>query len=93
MMETKLASIANRAKQHPKETFTALYHHLNEELLLECNQELAGNKATGIDGVTKKIYEEKLTEHLRDLVGRLKNLLTFPVGRFFCYPDDLSARD
>lgn len=73
MMETKLVSIANRAKQHPKETFTALYHHLNEELLLECNQELAGNKATGIDGVTKKVYEEKLKEHLHDLVGRLKN--------------------
>ncbi|MGF7184399.1 group II intron reverse transcriptase/maturase [Desulfitispora alkaliphila] len=73
MMETKLISIAKRAKQYPKEPFTALYHHINEELLRECHQELPANKATGIDGVTKKAYEENLTENLSSLVKRLKN--------------------
>jgi len=59
-LETKLAKIAQVAKEKPKEQFTSLVHLLNVEMLLECHQELSGNKAAGIDGVTKAEYEENL---------------------------------
>ncbi len=52
-METKLARIAQIAKERPKEKFTSLAHLIDEEMLLECHKELSGNKATGVDEVTK----------------------------------------
>lgn len=58
-MQTKLARIAEIARAKPKEQFTSLYHFLNEELLTQCHRELDGNKATGVDQVTKAAYEEK----------------------------------
>jgi group II intron reverse transcriptase/maturase len=45
---------------------------INEELLRECHKELDGNKATGVDNVTKVEYEANLDENLKDLVNRLK---------------------
>ncbi len=41
-------------------------------LLRECYQWLDGNKAIGIDDVTKKMYEVKLSENLADLYARLQ---------------------
>ena len=52
-METKLARIAEISKDKPKEIFTSVYHLLNKELLIICHRELNGNKAIGIDGITK----------------------------------------
>lgn len=72
-METKLIRIAEIAKENPKEVFTSLYHHLNVELLTQCHNELAGNKATGIDDITKLEYSIKLEENIIGLVERLKN--------------------
>lgn len=42
-------------------------------MLLECYHELDGNKATGIDDVTKEMYGVNLESNLKDLVCRLKN--------------------
>ncbi|KAF1084890.1 hypothetical protein SPSYN_02060 [Sporotomaculum syntrophicum] len=72
-METKLARITEIAKLKPNEKFTSLYHHINEELLLQCHMELSGNKATGVDAVTKEGYESRLNENIKDLVIRLKS--------------------
>ncbi len=72
-METKLARIAEISKQRPKEVFTSIYHLINKELLLQCHKELDGKKAKGIDGITKKEYEENLEQNLENLVKRLKN--------------------
>lgn len=72
-METKLARIAEIAKMRPDEKFTSLYHHINEEMLLLCHRELSGNKAAGIDEVTKEEYESNLTANVKDLVNRLKS--------------------
>lgn len=72
-METKLIRIAEIAKEKPNEVFTSLYHHLNVELLTQCHNELAGNKAAGIDNVTKLEYSMKLEENIIRLVERLKN--------------------
>ena len=71
-METKLARIAEIARNRPEEVFTSLYHHINAELLLECHIELDGSKAVGIDKVAKDEYQENIDENIRDLVERLK---------------------
>lgn len=52
-MSTKIARINQIAKEKPKEVFTSIYHLINYELLMECFDELDGNKATGLDKVTK----------------------------------------
>ncbi|WP_066193613.1 group II intron reverse transcriptase/maturase [Gracilibacillus timonensis] len=71
-MHTKLVRIAELAKSNQKMTFTSLAHLLNVEALKACHRELAANKATGIDQVTKQLYEENLHDNLVDLVQRMK---------------------
>ena len=72
-METKLGRIADKSAREARPIFTSLYHLLNEELLLKCHHELAGDKAVGVDKVTKEEYSRKLEENIRTLVKRLKN--------------------
>lgn len=72
-MTTKIARINQIAKERPKEVFTSIYHLINKELLRECFDELDGNKATGLDKVTKDEYFHNLDENLDDLVEKLKN--------------------
>jgi group II intron reverse transcriptase/maturase len=93
-METKLARIAEIAKEKPKEQFTSLYHLLNKEMLIECHAELDANKATGIDQVTKEEYERNLDENITSLVERLKRkgYRPQPVRRAFIPKDEKSMR-
>ena len=72
-METKLRRIASIIKRNPKTKFTSLYHLINKELLIKCHKELDGKKATGVDRVTKQMYQENLEENIDNLVKRLKN--------------------
>ena len=71
-METKLDRIAEIAKRRPNERFTSLAHLLDEEMLRQCHKEINGNKATGIDRVTKGEYEQELDSNIKDLVAKLK---------------------
>lgn len=71
-METKLARIREISQQKPDEVFTSVGHLLNEEMLLQCHQELDGSKASGIDSVTKAEYAKNLEENIKNLVERLK---------------------
>ena len=73
IMQTKLERIAEISRNNKKEVFTSLYHLLNRELLMQCNEELDGKKAVGIDGVSKAQYEENLDNNIDNLVIRLKN--------------------
>lgn len=93
-METKLARIAEIAKEKPKERFTSLYHLLNEEMLLQCHAELDGNKAAGIDQVTKAEYEANLEENIQNLAERLKKkgYRPQPVRRTYIPKDEKSMR-
>ncbi|BAF60598.1 retron-type reverse transcriptase [Pelotomaculum thermopropionicum SI] len=77
-METKLAKIAQVAKEKPKEQFTSLVHLLSVEMLLECHQELSGNKAAGIDGVTKAEYEESILGNIKRLHESLMKMAYKP---------------
>lgn len=72
-METKLERIAEISANTRKPEFTSLYHHINAEMLKQCHKELDGNKAVGIDKVTKAEYEANLEENISNLVKRLKN--------------------
>ena len=72
-MGTQLARISELSVKHPDMVFTSLGHLINEELLHECHRDMDGNKAVGIDGITKKMYGENLDENLRNLVNRLKS--------------------
>jgi len=69
---TKLSSLTVLAQENPKGKFTSLSHLLTLDFLKECFRELKRDKASGVDGVTVKGYEENLKENLADLVERLK---------------------
>jgi len=71
-MKTKLERIAEIAKEKPKERFTSLAHLLEERMLMQCHKEINGNKATGIDRVTKAEYEQELDSNIKELVTKLK---------------------
>lgn len=72
-MGTKLERIAEISVNTRRPEFTSLYHHINAEMLKQCHRELDGNKAVGIDKVTKAKYEVNLEENISSLVNRLKN--------------------
>ncbi len=71
-METKLARISQLSSENPDMVFTSIGHLINKELLKECHEKMDGNKAVGIDGVTKEEYGRNLDENLEKLVERLK---------------------
>ena len=72
-MTTKIARINQISKERPKEVFTSIYHLINKELLKECFNELDGNKAVGLDIMTKDEYRTNLDENIDKLVNNLKN--------------------
>ena len=71
-METKLARIAQVARQKPEERFTSLVHLINPETLKRAHEELSGRKVPGVDAVTKQEYGTNLDANVQDLVGRMK---------------------
>jgi len=71
-METKLERIAEAAKTKPNEKFTSLVHLINEEMIKECHREMEKGKASGVDDITKEIYEENLEANVKDLISRMK---------------------
>ena len=67
-MNPNLARIGEKAKAHPTPVFTSLYHHIADiEYLRACYELLKGNKAVGVDEVTKSIYAADLEANLQDL--------------------------
>jgi Retron-type reverse transcriptase len=77
-LETKLARIAQVAKERPRERFTSLAHLINVEMLLQCHHELKGNKASGIDEITKAKYEENISENIKSLHESLRRMAYKP---------------
>lgn len=71
-METKLARISQLSKENPEMVFTSLGHLINKEMLRDCHVQMDGDKAVGIDGVTKDEYGKNLETNLELLVERLK---------------------
>lgn len=50
-----------------------LASYLNEDVLRAIHNQMNGRKASGIDKVTKEMYERNLEENLKSLVTRMKN--------------------
>ena len=74
-MSTDLTRIRNRARRDPGMVFTSLYHHVTDvDNLRACYLLLDGNKAVGVDGVTKEQYGENLEDNLQALSDRLKRM-------------------
>ncbi len=74
-MSTDLTWIGEKARKEPGLVFTSLYHHVTDvDNLRDCYEALDGDKAVGVDGVTKEQYGEDLEENLQDLSGRLKRM-------------------
>lgn len=71
-MTQKITRINQIAKENNKIIFTSIYHMIDRELLKECFDELNGNKAVGIDKVTKDEYLRNLPQNLENLVNSLK---------------------
>jgi RNA-directed DNA polymerase len=68
---TGLERVRIAALRDKRTRFTALLHHVTIDLLRSSFYSLKRQAAPGIDGVTWKVYEEKLEVNLRDLHGRL----------------------
>ena len=77
-METKLARISQMSRENPTMIFTSIGHLINKEMLKSCHEAMDGNKAKGIDGVSKADYEEHLDDNLDSLVNRLKRKAYHP---------------
>lgn len=67
-METKLARISQLSKNNPEMVFTSIGHLINKGMLGRCHEKMDGDKAVGIDGVTKEEYGRNLEENLDGLV-------------------------
>jgi len=76
--ETKLKRIAWLSASDKDKEFECLMHHFNTASLKECFSRLRGDKAVGVDGVTKNGYGEKLDDNLKCLVGRMKRMAYRP---------------
>lgn len=74
-MSTDLTRIGERARKQPDLVFTSLYHHVTDlDNLRACYETLDGDKAVGVDGVTKEQYGDNLEENLQNLSDRLKRM-------------------
>jgi len=71
-MATRFAKIAEVVEKHPDGKLTMLAHYINAETLESSYNKQDGNKAAGVDGVTKAKYGEQLKENLEKLVDSMK---------------------
>ena len=71
-MATTLERISQLSRENPNIVFTSIGHLINKDLLRKCHERMDGNKAVGIDGITKEEYGQNLDENLNGLVERLK---------------------
>ncbi|KHO60926.1 hypothetical protein THYS13_24890 [Thermoanaerobacter sp. YS13] len=89
-METELTRIAEVVAKHPRDKLQTLVHFINEETLKQQHKKMTGNKAPGIDKITKEEYGENLTENIENLMARMKrqaymSILKLNLQRFSNY--------
>ena len=66
-----LAGVRETARTQPELKFTALLHHVSEDLLHHAFFDLKKTAAVGVDEVTWHDYEQDLEERITDLHGRI----------------------
>jgi RNA-directed DNA polymerase len=67
-----LERIRQVARERKEERFTALYHHIDADLLEEAFYELNADAARGVDRLTWKDYEANLEHHIENLHDRVR---------------------
>src|SRR5690606_16536973 len=67
-----LDRIRQAAGQRKKEKFTALFHHINPEIMRTAFYALKRNAAPGVDGQTWRTYEADLDRQIEDLHARVQ---------------------
>jgi group II intron reverse transcriptase/maturase len=67
-----LDRVRKAARLKKDEKFTALFHHINLDLLREAFFALKRDAAPGVDGVTWRVYEADLDLKLTDLASRVQ---------------------
>ena len=77
-METKLERITQLSRENPEMVFTSIAHLINIDMLKGCHAMMDGDKAVGIDGVTKEEYGRELDKNLADLMDRMKRKAYHP---------------
>ena len=73
VISTRQQKIVELARMEPKMALTTLAHHIDTMWLAEAYRRTRKDGAVGVDGVTAKQYEERLTENLDDLLSRFKS--------------------
>jgi len=74
-VSTDLRRIGEKARKDRGLVFTSLYHHVTDiDNLRACYEAVPGNRAVGVDGVTKEQYGENLEENLQSLSARLRRM-------------------
>ena len=68
----RISQLSRENKDNPNFRFTSLAHLIDKRMLAECHASMDGEKAVGIDGITKKDYAENLNENLDELLDRMK---------------------
>ncbi len=67
----RLHWIQTAAQKNPSMKFSSLLHHLHTDNLARAFHELPGSKASGVDQVTKQVYQRNLEENLQALAQKL----------------------
>ena len=70
-MGTKRQDIRTLSKRHPK--LETLMYRVDKESLIRQHRLQKKDKASGIDMVTKEVYQENLNENIDNLMHRLKS--------------------
>lgn len=81
----RLDRVRKAARRRKKEKFTALLHHIDEDLLLESFLALKRHASAGVDQVTWEDYDAQLWDNLQDLHKRVQSgaYRALPVRRVF----------
>lgn len=77
-MTTDLARITALSRKNPDMVFTSIAHLIDFKMLKECHEAMDGNKAVGIDGITKAEYSIFLETNLGELLKRIRNKTYHP---------------
>jgi RNA-directed DNA polymerase len=67
-----LERIRKVARERKKERFTALFHHISDELLGDAFYELKEDAAPGVDRLTWQDYEANIDRNIEDLHDRVQ---------------------
>lgn len=66
-----LARLREVARRDKKNKFTALLHHVNQDMLRVAYWEMNRQATAGVDGMTWKEYGQNLEVNIEDLLGRV----------------------